>query len=133
LDRRLGGPQSRSGGHGEEKILDPTETRTPTPRSSSPYPVTIPTTVFWLLTDSKKDVKRLDEKGRKGRRRRRVSVMSVAAENTFIYSCGMCQLPSSRFIIISEGDNMNSEILLVPSDTPYSPVKLSMNLQNLGF
>jgi hypothetical protein len=36
LDRRLSGPQSRSGRRGEEKILDPTGTRTPTPRSSSP-------------------------------------------------------------------------------------------------
>jgi hypothetical protein len=30
LDRSLGGPQSQSGQHGEEKILDPTGTRTPT-------------------------------------------------------------------------------------------------------
>jgi hypothetical protein len=29
LDRRLGGPQSRSGRRWEEKILDPTGTRTP--------------------------------------------------------------------------------------------------------
>jgi hypothetical protein len=29
LDRRLGGPHSRSGRFGEEKILDPTGTRTP--------------------------------------------------------------------------------------------------------
>jgi hypothetical protein len=36
LDRMLGGPQSRSGRRGEEKILNPTRTRTPTPRSSSP-------------------------------------------------------------------------------------------------
>jgi hypothetical protein len=36
LERMLGGPQNRSGRHGEEKILDPTGTRTPTPRSSSP-------------------------------------------------------------------------------------------------
>jgi hypothetical protein len=35
LDRRLGGPQSRSGRRGEEKILDPPGTRAPTPRSSS--------------------------------------------------------------------------------------------------
>jgi hypothetical protein len=28
--RRLGGPESRSGRRGEEKILDPTGTRTPT-------------------------------------------------------------------------------------------------------
>jgi hypothetical protein len=32
LDRRLGGPQSWSGRRGEEKILHPTGTRTPTPR-----------------------------------------------------------------------------------------------------
>jgi hypothetical protein len=32
LDRRLGGLQSRSGRCGEQKILDPTGTRTPTPR-----------------------------------------------------------------------------------------------------
>jgi hypothetical protein len=31
LDRRLGGPQSRSGRCGEEKILHPTGTRIPTP------------------------------------------------------------------------------------------------------
>jgi hypothetical protein len=36
LDRRLGGPQSRSGRCGEEKNLAPTGTRTPTPRPSSP-------------------------------------------------------------------------------------------------
>jgi hypothetical protein len=36
LDRMLGEPQSQSGRHTEEKVLDPTGTRTPTPRSSSP-------------------------------------------------------------------------------------------------
>jgi hypothetical protein len=36
LDRRLGGPQSRSGRHAEENIVDPTGTRASTPRSSSP-------------------------------------------------------------------------------------------------
>jgi hypothetical protein len=36
LDKRLDGPQNRSGRRGEEKILDPNGTRTPTPRSSSP-------------------------------------------------------------------------------------------------
>jgi hypothetical protein len=36
LDRKLSGPQSRSGRLGKEKILDLTETRTPTSRSSSP-------------------------------------------------------------------------------------------------
>jgi hypothetical protein len=45
LDRRLGGPQSRSGRRGEEKILDTSGTQTPTPRSPSPQPVTIPTTL----------------------------------------------------------------------------------------
>jgi hypothetical protein len=35
LDRRLGGPQNRSGRRGGEKILDPTGTRTLTPRPSS--------------------------------------------------------------------------------------------------
>jgi hypothetical protein len=42
LDRRLRGPQNRSGRCGEEKILDRTGTRTPTPRSSSPQLVAIP-------------------------------------------------------------------------------------------
>jgi hypothetical protein len=32
----LGGPLNRSGRHGEKKVLDPTGTRTPTPRLSSP-------------------------------------------------------------------------------------------------
>jgi hypothetical protein len=36
LDRRLSGPQSRSGRRGDEKILDLTGTRTPTPQASSP-------------------------------------------------------------------------------------------------
>jgi hypothetical protein len=36
LDRRLGGPQSRSGRSVNEKILYSSGTRTPTPRSSSP-------------------------------------------------------------------------------------------------
>jgi hypothetical protein len=36
LDRSLGGPQSRSGRHAEEKILDPTVTGTPIPRSFIP-------------------------------------------------------------------------------------------------
>jgi hypothetical protein len=44
-----GGPQSRSGRRGEEKILDPTGTRTPTPQSSSPWPVAIPNTIARLL------------------------------------------------------------------------------------
>jgi hypothetical protein len=49
LDRRLGGPQSRSGQFIEVKNLDPTGTRTPTRRSSSPYPVAIPTTLTRLM------------------------------------------------------------------------------------
>jgi hypothetical protein len=36
LGRRLGEPQSRPGRRGEEKILDPTGTQTPTPQLSSP-------------------------------------------------------------------------------------------------
>jgi hypothetical protein len=36
FDRRSAGPQSRSGRYGELKILDPTWSRTPTPRSCSP-------------------------------------------------------------------------------------------------
>jgi hypothetical protein len=46
LDRRLGGPQSRSGRHGEEKILGPPRTRNLTPRLPSPYPVAILTALF---------------------------------------------------------------------------------------
>jgi hypothetical protein len=49
LDRRLGGPQNRSGRFGEVKILTPTGTRTPTPRSSSPQLVAIPTTLSRLI------------------------------------------------------------------------------------
>jgi hypothetical protein len=37
LDRRLGGPQSRSGRRGEEKILDPTGTRNSDPSVVSRY------------------------------------------------------------------------------------------------
>jgi hypothetical protein len=37
---------------GEEKILDPTGTRTPTRRSSSLYPVAIPTALSRLPTDA---------------------------------------------------------------------------------
>jgi hypothetical protein len=57
MDRRLRGAQSRSGRFGEEKILDPTGTRTPTPQSSSTYPVAIPTTLPRLLDDIKTDFK----------------------------------------------------------------------------
>jgi hypothetical protein len=39
LDRRLGGPQSRYGRRGGEKILDPTGIRTPTHRSSILYAI----------------------------------------------------------------------------------------------
>jgi hypothetical protein len=41
LDRRLGGPQNRSGRHGD-KILAPVITRTPTPRPSN-------SKLYWLL------------------------------------------------------------------------------------
>jgi hypothetical protein len=43
LERRLGGPQNRSGQYGEEKIIGRTGTRTPTSRLSSPQPVAVPT------------------------------------------------------------------------------------------
>jgi hypothetical protein len=49
LDRRLGGPHSRSGRYGEVTILYPTGTRSPTPRSSMPLPVAIPTELPRLL------------------------------------------------------------------------------------
>jgi hypothetical protein len=39
------GPRAGLGGRGEEEILNPTWTRTPTPRSSRPHPVAIPTTL----------------------------------------------------------------------------------------
>jgi hypothetical protein len=46
-DRRLGGPQSRFGRRGEEKILDPTGTRTP---SASESAVTVPDGVVTFPT-----------------------------------------------------------------------------------
>jgi hypothetical protein len=49
LVRMLGGPQNRSQRYGEVKILDPTGTRTPTRRSSSPCLVAIPTALPRLL------------------------------------------------------------------------------------
>jgi hypothetical protein len=49
LDRMLCGSQSRSGKCGEENILDPTRTRIPTPPSSNPQPVAIPTALSRLL------------------------------------------------------------------------------------
>jgi hypothetical protein len=52
LYRRLGGPQSRSGQHEEEKILDPTGTRTSTSQSSSPQPVAIPIALSRLMKRS---------------------------------------------------------------------------------
>jgi hypothetical protein len=45
----MGGPQSRSGRRGEEKIFEPTGTRTPTSRSSSAYSVVIPTALSRVL------------------------------------------------------------------------------------
>jgi hypothetical protein len=53
LDRRLGGPQNRSGRRGREKNRAHNGTRTPTPRPSNPQPVAIPTALtrlFFLLT-----------------------------------------------------------------------------------
>jgi hypothetical protein len=46
LDKRLGGSQGRSGRRREKKILDPTGTRTPTPRSSSQQPVPVLHSVY---------------------------------------------------------------------------------------
>jgi hypothetical protein len=48
LDRMLGEHQSRYG-QGDENIFDPTETRIPTSRLSSPQPVAIPTALSRLL------------------------------------------------------------------------------------
>jgi hypothetical protein len=45
---------SRSGRSGKKKILDSTGTRTPTPRSSSPWPVAIPTTTSRILDKDRK-------------------------------------------------------------------------------
>jgi hypothetical protein len=59
----LGGPQSWSGRRGEEKILDPTGTRTPTPRPSSKYLVAILTTLLHrAATPVKKSQWRYQEK-----------------------------------------------------------------------
>jgi hypothetical protein len=52
LDRWFGGPQIRYGRCGEEKILDPTGTRTPTPGPSSLLPIAIPTTLSRLQMKS---------------------------------------------------------------------------------
>jgi hypothetical protein len=49
LDRRLGGPQNRSGRRGEKKRLVLTGTGTPHPRQSSHSPVAIPTALSRLL------------------------------------------------------------------------------------
>jgi hypothetical protein len=57
LERRLGGPHSRSGSCGEETILDPTGTRTPNPWSSSPQPVAIPTGLSRLPVLEKSSLK----------------------------------------------------------------------------
>jgi hypothetical protein len=51
LDRLLGGPQSQSWRCGEEKILDPSGTQTPTTWSSSPSPVTIPIELSRLVAN----------------------------------------------------------------------------------
>jgi hypothetical protein len=48
LYNELGGPQSRSGRRGEERILDPIGTRTETPHSFSRWPVAIPTALSRL-------------------------------------------------------------------------------------
>jgi hypothetical protein len=50
LDRRPGGPPSRSG-RCEETILEHTGIRTANPKSSSPKPVAIPTSLFQFLPE----------------------------------------------------------------------------------
>jgi hypothetical protein len=49
LVKRLGGPQSRSRRLGKEKFLDPKGIELRYPRSSSPYPVAIPTILTLLF------------------------------------------------------------------------------------
>jgi hypothetical protein len=56
LDSRFSELQNRSGRHEEEKILDPTATRTPTPRSSSLQPVAVPTTLSGLQPGSQANI-----------------------------------------------------------------------------
>jgi hypothetical protein len=51
--RGLSGPQSRSG-RDEVKILNPTGTRIPIPRSSSPWPVAVPTALSRPYKNKKK-------------------------------------------------------------------------------
>jgi hypothetical protein len=48
FDRRLNGPQNRSGRHGEEKILDPTGTRNQTPLLVQPVASSYPTALSRL-------------------------------------------------------------------------------------
>jgi hypothetical protein len=52
LDRRLDGSENRSGRSGEEKILAPTGTRTPTSGSTSPHPVAIHNAVSSMRTSN---------------------------------------------------------------------------------
>jgi hypothetical protein len=49
-DRRLGGPQNRSGLRAKEKSLAPTGIRTPTPLPSIPYLMTTPTALSRVYT-----------------------------------------------------------------------------------
>jgi hypothetical protein len=56
-DRRLGGPQSRSGRYGEVNILDPTGSQTPTPQSSSQYLLTILTELSRFKIDQDWNIK----------------------------------------------------------------------------
>jgi hypothetical protein len=68
LDKRLGRPQNQSERHGEEKILAPTGTQSPTPRSSTLQPAAIPTVlsqciycssthIKWILRQKQEKVK----------------------------------------------------------------------------
>jgi hypothetical protein len=64
LDRRLGGPQSRTGRHGEVKILDPTGTQTPTPRRKNLIlPIALYASEIWSLGVKKEHRLRAFENG----------------------------------------------------------------------
>jgi hypothetical protein len=73
LDRRLGRSQNRSGRRGEEKILDPTGTRTPTPQPFSPQPVAIPTALSQLHKHMKEGKKNISRKEQKRKRKKQIN------------------------------------------------------------
>jgi hypothetical protein len=64
LDRRLSGPQIRSGRCGGDKILDITETRTPTARSFRRYYTDCTTVASHFLEESEKNMENLSQNSR---------------------------------------------------------------------